>query len=81
MKTLGLGIKNREVDQQNRIKDQNINPHTYEYMTFFTKKLKLCNGKNKESSANGVGITRCHHVKNENRSISILMHKTQVQMD
>ena len=34
----------------------------------------------KAFSTNGAGITGCQPVEDENRSISITMHKTQVQM-
>ena len=47
---------------------------------FLTKKPKLCNGKKKASSTNGVGITGCQHVE-EYKYTSIPMHNTQAQMD
>ena len=76
-----MGIKNKEIDQWNQIKDPNINTHTPINTWFLTKMLKIYNGQKKASSTNGAGINECQHVENEKRSISIPMHKTQIQMN
>ena len=40
----------------------NINPHTYEHLTF-DKEAKIIQWKKKASSINGAGITGCPHVE------------------
>ena len=54
--------KNRYVDKWNGIKDPDINPYTYEHLTFY-KEAKCQNGKKKASFTNDTGITGCQHVK------------------
>ena len=56
--------------------------HTPMNTWFLTKKLKIYNGKKKASSINGADITGCQHVEEwKKKSFSLVMHKTQVQMD
>ena len=45
---------------------------------FLTMKPKLYNRKQKASATNGAGLTRLGHI---NRSISITLHKSPVQVD
>ena len=47
---------NRQVDQRNRIKDPDINPHTDEHL-IFDKEAKIIQWKKKVSLTNGSGIT------------------------
>ena len=37
--------------------------------------------KKEASSTNGSGITGCQYIEDTNKSISITLHKTQVQVD
>ena len=53
-----------------------IKPHTYDHL-IFDKEVEIIYWKNKASLTNGAGITGCQYV---DRSISIPMHKTQVQI-
>ena len=80
MKTTWYWHKNKQVDKWNRIEDPDINPHTYEHL-IFDKEAKVMQW-NKESIFN----KWCWHnwmptCKNSKRSISISMHKTQIQID
>ena len=61
MRTAWYWHRNRQVNQLNKIKDPDINPHTYGSL-ILTKKLKLYNGK-KSSSTNDAGTTGCQHVE------------------
>ena len=63
MKRAWYWHKNKQVDQWNRIKDLDINSHTYEHLIFFIKKPKLDSGKRKASSTNGADISGCQHVE------------------
>ena len=48
---------------------------------FWTKMPKLYNGTRKTYSKTGDDLTGFRHVENANRSISITLRKTQVQVD
>ena len=44
------------------MEDPEINPHTYGNLILI-KKPKVCNGKQKASSTNGVGLAGCLHAE------------------
>ena len=49
------------MQQWNRIKDADVNPHTYGHLIFDNP--KLYNEIKKASSTNGAGLTGCWHVE------------------
>ena len=73
--------KDSQVDQQNRSEDPEITPHTYGHL-IFDKEAKNIQRKKKASSINGAGLTGNLYIgNNENRSVFVTFHKTQVQAD
>ena len=53
--------RDRQVDQWNRIKDPEINPHTYCHL-IFDKEAKTIQWKKKASLRNGAGLIGGRHV-------------------
>jgi hypothetical protein len=51
-----------QVDEWNRIEDQEMNPHTYGHLTF-DKGPNISSGKKTAFSANGSGTTGGYHVE------------------
>ena len=51
-----------QMDQWNRIEDQEINPHIYGYLIFY-KEAKIVQWERRASSANGAGLTGCLQVE------------------
>ena len=54
--------KNRQENQWNLIKDQDINSYTYKHLTF-DEEAKNIKGKKKVYSSNGTGVTGYQHVE------------------
>ena len=78
MKTAWYWNRNRQVDQQNQIKDPNINPHTYEHMIFDKEAKNIQWKKRKHLQQIVLAQLDVHMQKN---AVSIPMYKTQVQVD
>jgi hypothetical protein len=62
IKTAWYCYSDRQVDQWNRIKDPEMNPHTYVHL-ILTRELKPSSGRKKAFSTNGVGTTGGYHVE------------------
>lgn len=82
IKTAWYWYKNRQDDQQNKIKDPEINPYTDRYL-IFDKKAKIIQWR--ASPKNGSDLILCVHVVACNRSIfmytfiNIILHKIQAK--
>lgn len=55
-------------------------PHTYGHM-IFDKEARYIQWKKENLLNKGASLTRCGKWKNPNRSVSIALHKTQVQVN
>jgi hypothetical protein len=73
IKTAWYWHKNRYEDEWNRIKDVNMNPHSYAHL-IFGKVTKIYNRENKASSRNVVGKSGICLQKTETRSMFITLY-------
>jgi hypothetical protein len=65
IKTAWYWYSDRQVDQWNRIEDQDMNPYTYGHL-IFDKGAQTIQWKKTAFSTNGPGITGGYHVENAN---------------